>query len=267
MKAILYTSKATSAESNASVPKSLPRILNKARKNNSANNISGLLIFRNGRYLQILEGPAARVEHLFKKIKSDKRHEDVLLINEFAIEKQSFKGTGMNLDSDGKYSQQLASFIEMHNEVLQDMPTINCQHLKNHFGINIDQEDDEDEHDSLVFNLNYKNPNEVKRISLANSLFKLKKWPSKVNVQQSRAKYRACVQLSKTESSYHQLLEKCGFVNGDELRSLLTSLRAEGILETRTLQIMEEPSDQNQSDKKEHGELGLYGRVVRLLKP
>ena len=49
-------------------------------KNNFKKNISGILIFNNGHFFQILEGEETVLKELFKKIKSDERHHNIIIL-------------------------------------------------------------------------------------------------------------------------------------------------------------------------------------------
>lgn len=59
-------------------------ILEASRKNNPAQGITGILLFRSGIFLQLLEGEKAAVDALYEKIQKDPRHSNV--INLFTIE-------------------------------------------------------------------------------------------------------------------------------------------------------------------------------------
>ncbi|MDH5582165.1 MAG: BLUF domain-containing protein, partial [Bdellovibrionales bacterium] len=58
-------------------PRGMQSILNTAQNFNSSKNITGMLIFRNQLFLQLLEGEQKDVMELFEKIKSDPRHKDI----------------------------------------------------------------------------------------------------------------------------------------------------------------------------------------------
>ncbi|WP_199104139.1 BLUF domain-containing protein [Aquitalea sp. ASV11] len=70
---LLYSSKATTALS----PADLTAILDKSVANNQARQITGLLLYRDGCFLQLLEGEEAVVEAAFSKISQDPRHHQV----------------------------------------------------------------------------------------------------------------------------------------------------------------------------------------------
>lgn len=54
--------------------KEIDTILIKSRANNTRNNISGILLFRNGIFIQLLEGPIEIVDKTYEKIQKDPRH-------------------------------------------------------------------------------------------------------------------------------------------------------------------------------------------------
>ena len=57
-------------------------ILDTVSIRNNTLNISGFLVFKNGNFLQLLEGDKAAVINLFSKIKKDTRHKNVTQILE-----------------------------------------------------------------------------------------------------------------------------------------------------------------------------------------
>ena len=58
----------------------LKEILISSRKNNSAKNISGLLLYADGVFLQLLEGEKIDVEQTYKKIENDLRHKKITIL-------------------------------------------------------------------------------------------------------------------------------------------------------------------------------------------
>lgn len=55
-------------------------ILEVSRKNNKERNITGMLLYISGNFIQILEGSEKEVNEIFDKILKDERHKDVTLI-------------------------------------------------------------------------------------------------------------------------------------------------------------------------------------------
>lgn len=75
--------------------KEIEELLEKARLYNSANNISGCLLYYEGEFIQYIEGNQVKVLKLFDKISMDNRHTKVQLISHGLIEKREFKNWSM----------------------------------------------------------------------------------------------------------------------------------------------------------------------------
>jgi hypothetical protein len=52
----------------------LESLLSECRRSNSRADVTGILLYQNGSFFQVLEGEAEKVESLFHKIGFDKRH-------------------------------------------------------------------------------------------------------------------------------------------------------------------------------------------------
>lgn len=79
----------------------LKDILEKSRANNRTKSITGMLLYREGYFIQVLEGEKEPVTALFETIKADPRHKGVLIITQRNIEKRDFSEWSMgfkNLD-------------------------------------------------------------------------------------------------------------------------------------------------------------------------
>lgn len=57
---------------------------------NSKNQISGILLFNQGIFLQVLEGDSSVLKRLFKNIRNDTRHRNILTVLEQRIEERIF---------------------------------------------------------------------------------------------------------------------------------------------------------------------------------
>jgi hypothetical protein len=68
----------------------LEELLAKSRQNNQALGLTGMLVYREQRFLQVLEGKVAEVEALFAKIGRDPRHGDVSILLSGQIAERSF---------------------------------------------------------------------------------------------------------------------------------------------------------------------------------
>jgi hypothetical protein len=77
-------------------------LLTSCRRHNAENNISGLLIYSSGHFIQLLEGDETILGSLFARISVDKRHHHVQLLH-FGVSPERFFGTWrmglLNLDT------------------------------------------------------------------------------------------------------------------------------------------------------------------------
>jgi sRNA-binding regulator protein Hfq len=83
--------------------KNLESLLEKARDNNKKSEITGMLLYRNGFFMQALEGELESIEKLFATISKDVRHRNVILVYKDAIETRRFPDWTMGfnrLDTD-----------------------------------------------------------------------------------------------------------------------------------------------------------------------
>ena len=76
MLTIVYVSAAVELLSD----EALQALLEKAREKNARLGITGLLLYRDGNFMQVLEGPASEVDRLYAEIEKDRRHRNVTLI-------------------------------------------------------------------------------------------------------------------------------------------------------------------------------------------
>ena len=74
----IYCSRATAGVDDATVA----RIIATARRMNPERGITGLLVFGSGVFFQWIEGPRDNVTHLMDRIRSDPRHEHVVMLSE-----------------------------------------------------------------------------------------------------------------------------------------------------------------------------------------
>ncbi len=87
-------------------------ILKKARMFNPSQQLTGVLLFRGGIFLQLLEGDKEKVHALYKKIKRDPRHRNVFTIFENTAQKRIFRDWSMGFCEIGPIE------LKMVNEVI-----------------------------------------------------------------------------------------------------------------------------------------------------
>ena len=107
---IVYTSRAAEAFSK----RDLLDLLHDARAYNSIDDIKGFLYYRNGLFFQVIEGESSKVEDLFSRIKTDRRHYDVQVIFRETVEEFLFDDWSMGC-------------IEFENSSLTALPGLNSE--------------------------------------------------------------------------------------------------------------------------------------------
>ncbi len=70
-------------------------LLAKARENNTQLDVTGMLVYHDGNFLQVLEGSEAAVQSLFDTIRQDERHGSVIKLFERSIQQRQFKDWSM----------------------------------------------------------------------------------------------------------------------------------------------------------------------------
>ena len=77
-------------------------LLTTSKANNDALGITGMLLYKGGNFLQVLEGEKEAVEALYRKIQADKRHRGVMTIFRRPLKERVFGDWKMgfaNLDT------------------------------------------------------------------------------------------------------------------------------------------------------------------------
>jgi len=92
---LCYASTATRAMQRAD----LLELLTDARKHNASVGVTGLLLFQGGHFLQVLEGDAAAVRGLFKRICADQRHDTIALLFEELVSEPQYRDWSMGFQA------------------------------------------------------------------------------------------------------------------------------------------------------------------------
>ncbi|KRA74068.1 hypothetical protein ASD89_11565 [Caulobacter sp. Root656] len=91
---LIYASRAQEP-GRGGLPEMVRTILLKSIQNNRMAAVTGFLVAGEGRFLQLLEGPASEVEQTFERIRRDDRHADVQVISRGAVERRMFRDWNM----------------------------------------------------------------------------------------------------------------------------------------------------------------------------
>ena len=74
-------------------------ILSVSRRNNSRIGVTGVLLYGDGQFIQLLEGDKADVQATFEKISNDNRHKGITMVTSGNTEKRSFPEWSMGFKS------------------------------------------------------------------------------------------------------------------------------------------------------------------------
>lgn len=114
-----------SAATTPFTPESLQRLLRTARERNQSLNVTGILLYIEGSFFQVLEGEAADVDALYARIGADERHGAVTLVVREPIEKRAFGDWSMG-------------YAKMTPKDLNNIPGLNGFFSKRDFVLGID---------------------------------------------------------------------------------------------------------------------------------
>lgn len=102
-------------------------ILEVARQNNKKINVTGMLLYDDGNFLQVLEGEEEVVTSLYTKICKDPRHENIMMYVKKPIEKRHFDDWAMGfIDVQKLDMESIAGYTRFlndpdHNTKLEDV--------------------------------------------------------------------------------------------------------------------------------------------------
>jgi len=97
----------------------LLELLTRSRESNTAEGITGLLLFKAGKFLQVLEGDERPVRDLLSRIEKDRRHCQVDVLRWEAIKERQFPDWSMGFRNlDNIDIQQTPGYSTFMNEPL-----------------------------------------------------------------------------------------------------------------------------------------------------
>lgn len=87
---------------------------------NSKKHITGILLFDQGTFCQALEGEQRVVHELFKKIKNDPRHTNIITIFDDEIQARDFSSWSMRFINLNQYDRNKIDGYQEFNEAFQN---------------------------------------------------------------------------------------------------------------------------------------------------
>ena len=90
----------------------LDRLLEGARSNNSSLDVTGVLLFVDGTFLQVLEGEPRSVRSLYAAILQDTRHTNAMILAERSIDERNFGDWSMGFVRGRETVRELPGFVD-----------------------------------------------------------------------------------------------------------------------------------------------------------
>jgi hypothetical protein len=82
-------------------PAALERLLATCRANNERFGLTGLLVYKDDRFMEALEGPKENVKRMYASIREDERHEGLIQMVGRPVGERDFPGRPMAFRADG----------------------------------------------------------------------------------------------------------------------------------------------------------------------
>ncbi len=97
----------------------LNELLAQCRKNNAELGITGMLLYKDGNFMQVLEGEESAVRSLYAKIGRDPRHKGEILLQQGNLEERQFPGWSMGYrDLASQEARSIPEYSEFLNTPL-----------------------------------------------------------------------------------------------------------------------------------------------------
>ena len=115
MLSLLYVSSATQLFSEEDIK----ALLQKSRDNNARLGLTGLLLYKDGNFMQVLEGPDDVVTRLYAKIHTDPRHHGILQLVRQQVQRREFPSWSMGFKNLNDVNlEQMPGYSTFLNEPL-----------------------------------------------------------------------------------------------------------------------------------------------------
>lgn len=115
MISLIYASSATRKLTN----EELLDILESSHRNNAKHDITGILLYKDGNFMQVLEGDEEKVMQVYATIEQDPRHHQVMLISTRRIKARQFENWEMGFfNLDDADLRQIPGYSEFMNTPL-----------------------------------------------------------------------------------------------------------------------------------------------------
>ena len=96
-------------------------LLEECRARNTASDITGIMLYRGGNFVQVLEGPEEAVRKTFRRIEADPRHTGMLVTLEQRVDERDFPEWSMGF---GNVSDADVADVPGYSDYLRRHPSL-----------------------------------------------------------------------------------------------------------------------------------------------
>ncbi len=96
----------------------LKALLAKARTKNAAQNVTGILLYHNGSFFQVLEGTEEAVQTVYERVQKDPRHDSLTLLRRRNIAEREFGDWAMAFMTSSTRATQLRAKLEGYSDFM-----------------------------------------------------------------------------------------------------------------------------------------------------
>ena len=239
MKCIAYVSRVPIKDRSIRMPTGLSDIVRVASKHNPELQITGIISYREGQYLQVLEGPSAEVDKLMTKIGSDPRHEDIWVFLDKNVTERSFSNWGVSVFNFVDQGAFFDTFIEKNSAVLNSFDEHYTRRIQPFFDT--------------------KKPEAILQETYEGKSLKLLAWPDLNNESQPQMIMNLCVKLTKKPYPFDALVASGEFGSSSQVTQMIKGFEQAGILSVTDTQLLDE---QKVNEKKPNK---FYGAIKKFL--
>lgn len=112
MKQLVYASAAVASFEESD----LDGLLRLSRSSNESIDITGVLLFRDRTFFQVMEGPEDSVDNLFRRISADPRHCNMIILSDQKIDSRNFGDWQMGFTRDEGVIDLLPGFVDFFGQ-------------------------------------------------------------------------------------------------------------------------------------------------------
>ena len=239
MKCIAYVSRAPISDRSIRLPTGLSDIIRISRNKNLKSQITGIISYRDGQYLQVLEGHDLEVDKLMSKIASDPRHEDLWVFLDVRVAKRSFPNWGVSVFDFVDQGSFFNAFIENNSAVLNSFDEYQQKRIQPFIDIK--------KSDTVPENY-YEGKN-----------LRLLAWPDLNNESEPQMIMNLCVKLTKKPYPFSALVSSGEFGTHHQVTQIIREFERLGLLSvTEAEPINEQTINEKKSNK-------FYGAIKKFL--